>query len=170
MDIFSMYASGDEPFVLSSGEIALVQKFRLSFREWAGKPIENTYGGKAVIDFEGEPVFAELAVLRMFEAEGWQGVWVDSFGRKYRTGIHGNALPVHLPESKEIIIENLKVKTGASGGCWDVFAWRGDQIRFVELKRIDKDKIRSTQIAWLEAAIDEGFPLSCFTVVEWDLK
>jgi hypothetical protein len=34
---------------------------------------------------EHEHLFAELAVLSVFQQHGWNGVWADSFGRKYRT-------------------------------------------------------------------------------------
>src|SRR3989344_7079105 len=81
------YDSGTEELVLPSGRKVWVAKYFLRFKEWKRKSIPNTYGNKAVIDWNGEPVFAELVVLRLFQSNGWNGVWVDSYRRKYRVGL-----------------------------------------------------------------------------------
>jgi len=60
---------------LSSGEVVSVVKRHLSLKLWNGAPVPDTYGGKAVLDYNGQPLFAELVVLRMLEGDGWEGVW-----------------------------------------------------------------------------------------------
>lgn len=148
----------------------LVQKYFLTFKQWKGTPIPNTYNGKAVIDWGGEPVFAELAVLRLFQANGWSGVWVDSFRKKYRVGLPGVIDPVDIPASQRILIDNLRSKTGRYGGCWDVVVWKDDAMLFLELKRRGKDRIQQTQIEWLDAALAYGLRPEHFALVEWSLE
>jgi hypothetical protein len=160
-------ASGAEDFSLLSGEIVAVRKYSTTFRQWAGAPPANTYGNKAVLDWNGEPVFAELAILRSLEQEGWAGVWADSFSRQLRIGLL-DVPPVELPDELAKLYESIKQHSQAKhGGCWDVFAWHGDDVLFAELKRKGRDSIRDSQRAWLEAALAVGVTLDSFVVVEW---
>src|SRR3989338_10596260 len=119
-----------EIFSLPSGVQVPVQKYFLEFKEWEGTPIPNTYNGKAVIDWHGEPVFAELAVLRLFQSHGWSGVWVDSYRRKYRIGLPDIAEPIDLPPTQAGLINSLREKTGRFLGCWDVVVLKGDTTLF----------------------------------------
>jgi hypothetical protein len=109
-----------------------VPKCNLILESWHGTPIRDTYNNKAVIDFEGHPLFAELAILKMLEKDGWSGVWVDSYRNKYRVGLPEDVAPIGLPLEQRKIIERIREKVGRRGGCWDVFAWKGDKIRFIE--------------------------------------
>lgn len=160
------YKTNNETFSLSSGEQISIPKYFLRLDPWQGSPVPNTYNGKAVINWNGEPVFAELAVLRLFQSHGWNGVWVDSYRRKYRVGLPDVVEPVELPEKQNQLIEKI---TGKIGGCWDVLVWKDDQSLFLELKRSKKDQIRDSQIAWLEAALAEGLKPENFALIEWDL-
>jgi hypothetical protein len=55
-------------------------------------------------------------------------------------------------------------------GSWDIFAWSGDDYLFLESKQHrSSDRLNSNQIAWLEAAIDEGFGSDQFAVVEYNV-
>ena len=161
------YRVDGELFSLSSGADISIQKYFLHFNEWKGAPIPNTYNNKPVIDWNGEPVFAELAVLRLFQSHGWEGVWVDSYRRKYRIGLPDVAEPVELPQKQRELIESIKAKTGRSGGCWDVFVWKDNQILFVELKRQKKDVIQDSQRLWLEKSIESGLTTDNFAFLEW---
>jgi hypothetical protein len=158
-----------ESFVLSSGEQVLIQKYFLNFKKWDGQSIPNTYGNKTVINLKEEPVFAELAVLRLFQDQGWEGVWVDSYRRKYRVGLPDISEPVELPGKQKQLLENIKSHTGENGGCWDVFVWKNDQVLFIELKRFKKDRIQSSQNAWLEASLVLDLKPENFALIEWDL-
>jgi hypothetical protein len=51
-----------------------------------------------------------------------------------------------------------------------VFAWRDKEILFVEAKKQGRDSLQESQHGWLEAALEEGVPLSSFLIVEWDLE
>ena len=162
------YKVDGESFSLSSGASVLIQKYFLTFIPWEGVPIQNTYNGKAVIDWNGEPLFAELAVLRLFQSHGWEGVWVDSYRRKYRVGLPDVTEPVELPEKQKQLIESIRAKTGRHGGCWDVFVWKGEYVLFIELKRSKKDRIQDSQRLWLEKSFETGLTSDNFAFLEWD--
>jgi hypothetical protein len=157
-----------EVFNLRSGTQVEVTKFFLNLRKWRGQPIANTYGNKAVLDWKGEPVFAELAVVKLFQSQGWEGVWVDSYGRKFRVGLPGVVEPIQIPPDKQRLIEGIGRKAGKAGGCWDVAVWKPKVMLFLEIKRRKKDKIRPSQIEWLEASLEIGLSPNNFALVEWD--
>ena len=165
LEFLSSYPSGQETIILPSGKEVNVKKYFLKFKPWQGEPI-NTYGGKAVIDFNGQPEYAETAVLKLFKQNGWDGVWVDK--KLYRTGILGNDT-VKLPDDKHEILDQIRTNISGSGGCWDLFLWKDGQITFVELKKSKEDKVRSSQIGWLEESIKFGFNSSNYIFVEWNI-
>lgn len=167
LEFLNPYKVESESFSLSSDVQVSIQKYFLDFKEWKGEPIPNTYNGKAVIDWNGEPVFAELAVLRLFQSHGWEGVWVDSYRRKYRTGLPDVTEPVEIPEKQKQLIESIRAKTGRSGGCWDVFVWKGDKAFFIELKRQKRDAIKESQIDWLRVCLENGLNTANFALIEW---
>jgi hypothetical protein len=161
------YPSGEETIILPSGKPVEVKKYFLTFRKWIGNPIANTYGGKAVIDFNGEPLFAELAVLKLFQQNGWDGVWVDK--KLYRVGLLG-VPTILLPEDKQKTLDQIRSRMIGSGGCWDLFLWKDERVLFVELKKSKEDRIRDSQRQWLEVAIESGHLPSNFLFIEWILE
>lgn len=158
-----------EPISLSSGSTVEIPKTTLVFNRWTGVPIADTYGGKPVLDFAGEPVFAELAVLRAFQTSGWSGAWVDTYRQKYRIGYWKESSEIALPPEQEAFLERIHGQVGMSKGCWDVFCWQGTRRMFVEVKQLGRDQIRDTQRRWLEAALCIGLPLESFLIVEWSM-
>ncbi|MEK7107193.1 MAG: hypothetical protein AAB899_03330 [Patescibacteria group bacterium] len=170
VEFIQQHKVGDELLLLPSGEQVSIRKYFLEFKSWRGAPVPNTYNGKAVIDWNGEPVFAELAVLRLFQSHRWDGVWVDSYRGKFRAGLPDVVEPIELPQKQRKLIDSIRAKTGRSGGCWDVLAWKGNTTLFVELKRRKKDNVQTTQIEWLTAAIELGLTTNNFVLVEWDLS
>ena len=85
-----------EKIELATGKTVHVPKCKIFFHPWKGKPVKYTYGGKAVLRFRGKPLFAELVVLAMLKREGWNGVWVDSYRRKYRIGMFHTKEPIEV--------------------------------------------------------------------------
>jgi len=73
-------------------------------------------------------------------------------------------VPPHLET-----LDSIRARSGRAGGAWDVFAWRGAEYLFVELKREGRDAIQASQASFLEAALDLGFPLGAFRLLEWRL-
>ncbi|MBI2669529.1 MAG: hypothetical protein HYX20_00030 [Candidatus Yanofskybacteria bacterium] len=163
------YSSGEEIIVLSSGKSVRIKKYFFKFKAWQGDPIPNTYGGKAVIDFNGEPLFAELAVLKLFRQNGWDGVWVDSYRKKYRIGLPDIVDSINLPADKQELLNQLRSKTGKFGGCWDLLLWENNPVLFIELKLSKKDRIQDSQIKWLEESLKLGYQAKNFLLVEWFL-
>ncbi len=102
--------------------------------------------GKVIIDCDGEPMFAELAILRSLQKEGFEGVWVDTFSNRFRRSLSEDcSLPLHAREFLDSII---RANDGKRRGCWDVFAWKEGQYLFVESKQKSpayKDRTQSTQ-------------------------
>jgi hypothetical protein len=69
--------------------------------------------------------------------------------------------------------ERLHAMATANGntfsGCWDVVAWKNDRLVFAESKKAKNDRMRGTQLKWLEAALRCGCSVEDFLVVEWGL-
>jgi hypothetical protein len=158
-----------ESIALSTGSLIRIPKATPRFHRWTGAPPGDTYGGKVVLDFDGKPVFAELAILRIMQADGWNGVWVDTYSRKYRVAYWGDSTGVVLPRDQEEFLETIHAQAGTRNGCWDVFCWKDGDRLLAESKHSGKDRIRKTQIKWLAAALDLRVSLSSFLVVEWSL-
>ena len=150
-----------------------VPKATALFQKWTGELPEDTFNHKPVLNYCGEMVFAELAILRCFQQEGWDGRWIDNFGKtKYRIGYWGNTSEVikDLPAKQKALLDRIqKANAECKGGCFDVFCWRDGNVVFAESKWKGNDQIRPNQARWLEAALSIGIPLDSFLIVEWSL-
>jgi len=153
---------------LPSDDLVGVPRCRRVFMRWQGEPIADTYGGKAVLNFFDEPMFAELAILGTLRKAGWDGVWVDTYRNKFRQALapHCCDLPSHAQRLYDRIQET---NGGKRSGCFDVFAWNDGRYLFVEAKRKAKDSIRETQKAWIQAALNVGVAIDSLLICEWDL-
>lgn len=151
---------------MPSGKIVKIAKATPIFRLWSGTPVTDTYNNKAVLDFYGNPQFAELGILRLFERDGWQGVWVDTYRNKFRT-CYWPKDSVTLVKDKASILNAIYETNGTRSGCFDVFCWKGNDYIFAESKRCNQDRLRDTQKQWIEAAIKCGVPLESLLIVEW---
>ncbi len=140
----------------------------------------DTFGGKDLLLVDGRPQFAEVAILRAFQAAGWQGRWLETYGKgKMTPGLWNAWHPAgpraqeHLPIAEAWVNERLHAIAAANGntfsGCWDVVAWKNDRLVFAESKKQKKDRMRGTQLRWLEAALRCGCSVEDFLVVEWEL-
>jgi hypothetical protein len=158
-----------EHLALPSGKVVQVPKCCPTFNAWRGVPPEDTYGGKPVLDFDGRPAFAELAILWSLERDGWSGVWIDTYRRKFGKG-YWDSQPVKLPPERSDLLEGIYRRSGSWSGAFDVYCWRGEEMLFAESKRFKRDAIRDTQLIWLQAALDEGVRPAQFLIVEWTLR
>lgn len=152
-----------------------------TFRRWVSEPRpSDTKGGKPLIDWEGEPCFAELGVLNALTKDGWLARWIDNFPmpptfrtRFWTSGyarLSRDEANEPLPDPANRVYQAICKSAGDSsgGGAWDILAWRGNELLFVECKRKGAgDRIRATQIAWLDAALKLGIPAGCFVFAEW---
>lgn len=166
----SLVPSAIEQFRLADGRTVGVPKATPTFRTWSGPPPGDTYGGKPVVDVEGRPTFAELAVLETFRRAQWDGVWIDTYRNRFRAGYWGVEPVTALPARPGALLERILAARGTGrSGTWDVYSWRGDDVLFAEAKRAGRDQIRPTQVTWLEAALRVGVRIDSLLVVEWTL-
>ena len=151
----------------------------LKLKKWDGLAIANTFGGKPLIDYEGKPMFAELAIQRMAVAGGWSARWTETYASKgsnpyFFTDWIDTPLPKQvvapledLPQ-KELLARIREENNNSFSGCWDVIAWKGSTTLFLESKRKKKDNVRGTQLRWLRAGLAAGLKLENFLIVQWD--
>ena len=163
-----MRPTGTERLVLPSGRAVAVAKCTPSFRECSGRrrPLGPTYDSKPLLAFEGEAAFAEIVVLASFLSAGWGGAWIDGF---HRAAWRGMPAPETRAEIPTLIAARLE-RIGAAdprARCWDVVVWRGEEILFCEAKRATRDKIRDSQLRWLDSALVNGVAMSQFLIAEW---
>ena len=161
-----------------NGSIVAIPLCRPSFTAYPDPTGVHSFGGKQLLDVDGRPQFAEVAILRMFEAAGWQGRWVETYGnRKLMPGLwrawqpEGPHAQVQVPIAVQWVNEKLHAIAFANrstfAGCWDVVAWKDGRLVFAEGKLARKDSMRSTQLRWVEAALTCGLRLEDFLIVEW---
>jgi len=168
-----------EQFIYNGIDVE-IPKCQTEFKKWAGITPSESFGRKPFLDYKGQPVFAEILVLKTMQDAGWQARWISTYGNSrnpkmldnWTDGKYGEQ--IHIPIESEFVKSRLNQIVTANGGkysgCWDVLAWQKDQIKFIELKRNKKDQIRQTQIKWLVTSLDCGFDLSDFSIVEWNEK
>lgn len=152
----------------------------LEFEVWVGAPVTHTFGGKPIVNSNGVPAFAELALLHLAESAGWEGRWVEVYGghstsprflsawldQPYKLQVD-NPMP-GAAEEQTALLRKIAEKNGSFAGCWDLILWKGPDTLFVESKRSRRDRIQKTQEAWLDAALDIGIDPSTFLIAKWD--
>jgi len=158
-----------EPIMVLPGRVINVPKATPVFQPWSDHTIRDDYNGKQVLNVGGEPAFAELAILWAMCGAGWEGVWIDTYGRKYRTGYWAVAPISEFTPDRAPALDRIYARAGSRSGAWDVYCWNGLNVMFAESKRAGKDRIRASQRKWLAAAIEEGYPKESFLIVEWSI-
>jgi hypothetical protein len=132
-----------EKLTLLSGRVVSLPKATPVFQRWQGLVSVDTYGNKPLINLDGEVVYAELAILRLFQAS--------------------------LPEEQDKLLQQIYQTAQTTKGCFDIFCWQHDMVLFAESKRKSRDQIRQTQLKWLEGAMALGLSPDSFLLVEWTL-
>jgi hypothetical protein len=172
---------------LLDGSLCKIPKWILVWNTWSGSSmagLPSTYRIKPLIDWNGVPLYAELAILEIVKSNGWGGVWVDNFHRRFQDCMPDRNtafdLPSNVAEGIRVIrsiyrriseqYREAKISRGEFGGCWDLLCWRGDKLLFIEAKRKSKDRLRQNQAAWLMAALASGKEPSSFRIAEWTLN
>ena len=161
----------------------------MRFPRWTGPAFQDDFGKKssAFVEIEGEHLFAELAVLRLLEREGWEGRWVTTYGRA-----HGEVwklltrwLDAPRDDQKHVPIEDTRArqllasiaainKPARYAGCWGTYAWRGGDFAFFDCKRTSsttKERVKVPQEEWLRMALAAHpavFDVDSFCFVLWD--
>ena len=163
------------PLVLpAAGQLVYVRTQDWALEGWAGEDppdLAMTWGRKPKFAVNGSRSCAELAILDHLRAGGWDGVWVNAFGRELRTRWFPapavrTLAEVGAPRWAAAVFDDLHAANGGSlAGFFDVFAWREPgQVGFYEAK-VGPDRIKPTQLRFLEVALRlRG--LEDFTIVE----
>jgi hypothetical protein len=167
---------GFEIHIINGKELA-IPVIHLAFKKWQGKPIANTFGGKGLVEYEGEPMFAELAIQKLAAKGGWNSRWVETYGMGklpyYFTNWGDTSLKEQLqdPIVDQEQIDNLalvaKHNNDSYSGCWDVLMWNEHRTVFVEAKLTNSDRFRATQDRWLTAGLKAGLQSADFVIVWW---
>lgn len=127
---------------------------------------------KPTLVFEGRRTWAEYVLIRLLERHGWEGRWIKNWagGREFCLEIdQPRPLPGPVAETFARIHRRAEALRGA--GSWDVLGWSPDTTDyvFIESKKFRSgDALRPNQLAWLEAALLEGFAPDAFAIVEYD--
>lgn len=156
---------------------------------WEGAPFVDDFGRKAggMIEMAGEQVLAEIAVLRLLEGAGWEGRWVNTVGAKgevWKFLTRWENVPreeqrnrvIEEPEPRRLLGRIAARARKRYAGSWDVFAWRGDEVCFLQVKRgapKPSDTVAAAQIDWLHTALllgDERVRRDSFGVVGWEFE
>lgn len=156
---------------LSSGATVSLSVCRPVFSLWSGPSVKFDYGKKPILNYKGEACFAELVILRMLLEQGWDGVWVETYGGTHYLRTMPNEWKlgtenVSIPAEKEALLKQIW-KTAQTTACFDVFAWRGDEILFCEAKRLGKDKLTNAQLRFIEGTLACGISAKTLLIAEW---
>jgi hypothetical protein len=162
----------------------------MRFPRWTGAPFVDDFGKKsaAMVELDGEHLFAELAVLRLLEKDGWNGRWVSTYSAgkevwKYLTEWKDvprdeqRTRPIEDTEPRQLLARIAGFnKPRRYKGCWDIFAWREAEFAFFQCKRAASkpgDLIGKDQQEWFRSALYVGnrqVTEESFCFVQWDYQ
>jgi len=170
--------TGAAPVRLPSGRVVSIPRATVHFSPWRGAITIDTWGGKPVLDVHGEQTFAEVALVRLFQASGWEARWLETYNappqwplvldRWAPTGIKAReVVPIGNARVENVLRHVMAHNGGRCRGCWDVLTWRGAALVWAEAKRARHDRLSDTQTQWLDAALQAGLVVESFLIVEW---
>lgn len=156
---------------LSNGKTVSLPVTNPTFRLWDGAPVNFDYGSKPVLNYKNEACFAELVILRMLLENGWDGVWVETYGGTHYLRSMPQAWSlksehISIPQDKEDFLKKIW-QTAKTTACFDVLAWKDGKAVFFEAKRSGKDKLTSAQEKFIDGALVCGVSPESLIIVEW---
>ena len=179
------------PITLPAGAVINdVPALSMRFDRWTGAPFVDDFGKKSagMIDLDGEHLFAELALLRLLERDGWTGRWVNTYSARGEVWKFLTAWtdvprqeqrnrPIEDAEPRQLLARIAGMNRPARyAGCWDTFAWKGSDFVFLQSKRAApraQPGLSTAQEDWLRSALYVGDPrvrLGSFCLVLWDYR
>jgi|SRR5450631_3697226 integrase len=146
---------------MPSGQSIQMQCCRPIFERWIGAPIKFDFRHKPLLNYQGQPLIAELLILRLLEAHGWEGVWVYSYGRKYLRQMPQDSSLAHgrvpVPDNRERLLNRIWGRSGQLSGCFDVYAWRGElKKQLIKLAENDGITIADAETAVIQMRSRQG--------------
>lgn len=162
------------PFEGPAGMVHIATQ-RWALDRWQGEadspglPIPWARKGKFTVG--GSRSCAELAIVNHLRSDGWQGVWVNTFGRLelrrewFPAPAHRTLAEAGAPAWAAEAFDRLRAANdGRVGGFFDVLAWRQPgEIRFAEAK-VGADQIKPSQRTFVKAAL-ALYPPEAFMIV-----
>lgn len=168
-----LQSDGTVTIDLTFGKSTKLSVCHPTFSIWNGIVPAFDFGKKPILDFQGKPAFAELVILRLLQEDGWEGAWIETYG-----GIHYlQDMPIDwklqsghvtIPAEREALLKRIW-KKGKTTACFDVMAWKDDQVLFCEAKRKKRDRLTDAQYKFIEGALECGVRPEQFLVVEWEM-
>ena len=177
------------PFLRPTGErVDMLPSVSVRFPMWRGSPFSDDMGKKtaAMVDVDGEHLFAELAILRLLERDGWEGRWIHTSAggeiTKYLTDWRDvsrqeqKSRPIQHDGARALLYAIADRSGNRYGGCWSVFAWRENSYAFFDAKRQtakESEQLKPAQAAWVRAALslrEQTMSARDFALVQWDYK
>jgi hypothetical protein len=163
----------DMAIALSTGRPASIRRYRVSFNPCMERPtisMDRVYSAKDLVLVDKQATFPEIALLGLFQKNGWEGAWSDTPHRKYFDRMpnqsKGMSLGTYANQAVTRIAEN---NDKSKAGCWDLILWSEKKIVFVAVVPAEAHRgISEGQVRWLTAAVKTGFSQGQFAVVEWD--
>jgi hypothetical protein len=109
-------------------------------------------------------------LVRLLERANWEARWIRNWtgGRQICSDIdqQRNFAPAAAAVFEAIHGRAAQLR---GAGTWDVFAWSGDDYLFLEsTQHGSSDRLNANQLVFLEAALEEGFTVDQFAIVEYD--
>lgn len=165
-------STGTISIVLLGGKTIDLPTCHPTFQKWEGLFTGFDFGKKPLINHANKPVFAELAILQILLENGWDGVWVETYGginflREMPSNWKLYPHNVEIPNEKRDIVSYIQ-KTVGTKACFDVFAWKGKDILFCEAKHKNKDSFTGGQLKFIEGALSCGIPRTSLLIAEWE--
>jgi hypothetical protein len=165
----------DVSFALESRRDVPVRRYRVQFNASPEKrsiSLDRAYSAKQLVLLDKQPVFAEFALLALFKATGWQGVWVDTIHRKYFDRMPNESKGISLPPFVNQLVTRVAANNRrAKSRCWDILLWANKTVVFVAVSGlIASEQPGETQSGWIEAALRSGLSADQFIIVEWDYR
>lgn len=165
---FDCHGIDSEPFVLPTGAAIGVPVYRTRF-DAASERIRfgnDLYDIKPQLELDGEVLLAELVIVRLLERQGWNAVWIDNFKNKRWREMPVLGTTSGIPEGLEELLHSITKLNGRRAGTFDVLAWKGSSIAFLESKG-PGDSISEKQRSWFTSAVAAGVAENAFGIVEW---
>jgi hypothetical protein len=132
----------------------------------------EAYASKPQVVSGGHALFPELALLQLFQREGWKGVWADSHHKKYFSTMPNRSKGITLdPLAARVVLRIASEQPKAATGAWDLMLWHEKLVLFVLTRPpAAAPRLRRMETEWLEGALKAGLSENQFLVVEWDFK
>jgi hypothetical protein len=160
-----------------------IARFRVEFNS-SPKPValgfQQAWASKPQVSCDGQALFPEIAVLSLFQKEGWDGVWVDLPRRKYfsrmPTVSKGVTLEAYIAQFLARVTESGRA---GKAGCWPLVLWHGRSVFFAAIREAagaattetgTTGGLRKSEVEWLEAGLRSGLAPGQFIVVEWGYR